>query len=91
MNKTLPETSHEAFDLMTKPLISNHQQQIIHALKQLKKATFEEIAIFLDWDDKNRAARRLSEMEREQIIYKTGEKRKTKYGRNAFVYCLTNG
>lgn len=91
MNKTLPETSHEAFDLMTKPLISSHQQQITYALKVLKKATFEEIASYLNWDDKNRAARRLSELERDQVIYKTGEKRKTKYGRNAFVYCLTNG
>jgi predicted transcriptional regulator len=91
MEKTLPITSLEAFDQMTEPLISNHHQQISFALKHLKKGTFEEIATFLNWDDKNRAARRLSELERNQIVYKTGEKRKTKYGRNAFVYCLTNG
>ena len=30
----------------------------------------------------------MSELEREQIVYKPGEKRKTKYGRNAYVYEL---
>jgi predicted transcriptional regulator len=84
----LPETSHEAHKSMTKDLLSKHHTQIIDALKILKKATSEEIAVFLNWDDKNRSARRMSELEREQIIYKPGEKRKTKYGRNAFVYEL---
>jgi hypothetical protein len=32
----------------------------------------------------------MSELEREQIVYKPGEKRKTKYGRNAYVYALAN-
>lgn len=88
MEKKLPDTSHEAFEMMTESILSNHHSQIIDALKILKKATAEEIAIFLDWDDKNRAARRMSELEREQLIFKPGEKRKTKYGRNAFVYSL---
>jgi predicted transcriptional regulator len=89
MEKKLPETSHEAHESMTNELLSKHQSQIIDALKNLKKATSEEIAIYLNWDDKNRSARRMSELERNQIVYKPGEKRKTKYGRNAFVYELT--
>ena len=88
MEKKLPETSHEAHESMTDDILSNHHKQIIEALKNLKKATAEEIAIYLNWDDKNRSARRMSELERQQIIYKPGEKRKTKYGRNAFVYSL---
>lgn len=88
MEKKLPDTSHEAHQSMTKELLSKHHTQIIEALKILKKATSEEIAIYLNWDDKNRSARRMSELEREQIIYKPGEKRKTKYGRNAYVYSL---
>lgn len=88
MNNTFSETSHEAHQSMTKQLLSNHHLKIIDALKVLKVATAEEIAIYLDWDDKNRSARRMSELEREQIIYKPGEKRKTRYGRNAFVYSL---
>jgi predicted transcriptional regulator len=88
MQKKLPDTSHEAHKSMTEVLLSKHHTQIIEALKVLKKATSEEIAIYLNWDDKNRSARRMSELEREQIIYKPGEKRKTKYGRNAYVYSL---
>lgn len=84
----LPDTSHEAHKMMTDEVLSKHHQQIIDALKILKKATYEEIANFLDWDDKNRASRRLAELERNQVIYKPGEKRKTKYGRNAYVYAL---
>ena len=87
MNK-LPETSHEAHKSMTHDILSNHKKQIVDALKVLKKATAEEVAIYLNWDDKSRSARRMSELEREQIVYKPGEKRKTKYGRNAFVYSL---
>jgi predicted transcriptional regulator len=88
MKNKNPETSHEAYEMMTDSILSNHQKQIIDALKILKKATSEEIAIYLNWDDKNRSARRMSELEREQMIYKPGEKRKTKYGRNAYVYSL---
>lgn len=87
---TLPDTSHEAYKSIKGEILSNHHKQIIDTLAILKKATAEEIAIYLDWDDKNRAARRMSELEREQIVYKPGEKRKTKYGRNAYVYSLTN-
>lgn len=88
MERINPATSHEAYKSMTKDLLSNHHTKIIEALNYLGNATFEEIAIHLQWDDKNRAARRLSELEREQIIYKPGEKRLTKSGRNAFVYAL---
>jgi len=87
MNK-LPTTSLEAYQMMTEPLLGDHHKKIIEALNILKKATAEEIAEFIGWDDKNRSARRMSELERDQIVYKPGEKKKTKYGRNAFVYAL---
>lgn len=88
MERILPETSHEAHKSITNEILSNHHRMIIEALSSLKKATFEEIADYLNWDDKNRAARRLSELERNQIIFKPGEKRKTRTGRNAYVYAL---
>lgn len=90
MSNKLPSTSHEAHKMMTKELLSNHHNMIIDCLKVLKRATAEEISEYLNWDDKNRSARRMSELEREQIVYKPGEKRKTRYGRNAYVYALTN-
>lgn len=88
MERTNPTTSHEAYKSMTKDLLSNHHAKIVEALNYLGSATFEEIASYLKWDDRNRAARRLSELEREQIIFKPGEKRPTRSGRNAFVYTL---
>lgn len=90
MNNKLPDTSHEAHKMMNKEVLSNHHYLIIEALKVLKKATAEEISEYLNWDDKNRSARRMSELEREQIVFKPGEKRKTRYGRNAYVYSLIN-
>lgn len=83
-----PKTSFAAYESVKKEVISNHQSKIIEAISIIKSGTYEEIAIFLKWDDKNRAARRLSELERLQKVYKTGEKRKTKSGRDAYVYRL---
>lgn len=88
MSNKHPETSTEAYQMMTEPLLGDHHKKIIEALSILKKATAEEIAEFIGWDDKNRSARRMSELERDQIVYKPGEKKKTKYGRSAFVYAL---
>lgn len=88
MERKLPITSIEAYDSVSYEMLSNHHKLIISALNFLGKATYEEIAGYLNWDDKNRAARRLSELERNQIIYKPGEKRLTKNGRKAYVYSL---
>ena len=83
-----PNTSISAYESVKKDVISSHQGKIINALLLIKSGTYEEIANHLKWDDKNRAARRLSELERLQIVYKPGEKRKTKSGRDAYVYRL---
>ena len=88
MSNKLPDTSIEAYHSMTDDLLSDHHKKIINALTILKKATAEEIAAYLGWDDKSRSSRRMSELERDQIVYKPGEKKKTKYGRNAYVYEL---
>ena len=90
MTYKLPDTSLEAYRMMTGELLSEHHQKIVDALSVLKRATAEEIAAHIGWDDRNRAARRMSELEREQIVFKPGEKRKTKYGRNSYVYELTH-
>jgi len=86
--KKFPETSLEAYESMTTGLLSNQHGDILKALLVLEKATAEEISFYLNWDDKNRSSRRMSELERNSIIFKPGEKRKTKSGRNAFVYQL---
>lgn len=88
MKSKFPETSLEAYEKVSDVMLSNHHKLILETLKILKKATSEQIADYLNWDDKNRAARRMKELETKDLIYKTGEKKQTKYGRNAFVYSL---
>jgi predicted transcriptional regulator len=90
MNKNIPDTSHEAYKMATPEMLSEHHSKIILALQVLGRATSEEIAAYLNWEDRNRAARRMSELEANSIVFKPGEKRKTKYGRNAYVYQLIN-
>lgn len=85
-----PSTSNEAYKSVSIEMLNNHHSKIIKALKELGSGTYEDIAKFLQWEDKNRASRRLLELERLEIVWKPGLKKPTKSGRNAFVYCLTN-
>jgi hypothetical protein len=92
MERNNPTTSHEAYASMTSVILADHYQKILSSLKVLGKAIYEEIALQNEWGDKNRVSRRLLEMERMGLVYKTGEKRLTTSKRNANVYALvTNG
>ena len=84
-----PKTSIQAYKSMTDDILNNHHRLIVKALLKLGKANFEQIAKYLKWDDPNRAARRMSELERNEIVYKPGAMIKTKSGRNSYVYSLT--
>jgi DNA-binding HxlR family transcriptional regulator len=87
-----PDTSLAAYKAVTPEMLSDHHAKLISALRELGKATYEQLAKHIGWDDKNRASRRLKELESEQVVYKTGEKKLTSSGRNANVYALvTNG
>lgn len=88
MPNTLPDTSHEAFRALTPEKLAKDYNQITNALLVLKEATYEEIALFLQWPDMGKCSRRLKEMESAQIIYKPGLKKLTKRLRNAYVYKL---
>ncbi len=85
-----PETSMESYRALTDEKLSKDYSDILSALKTLNKAHYEDIAIYLGWTDINKSARRMKELEERQQVYKTGEKKLTKRGRNAYVYCLCN-
>ncbi len=87
---TFPETSLESFHALTPEKLSADYAKIINGLKVLGTATYEQLSDFNGCREPNVISRRLSELERKQLIFKTGEKRLTKRNRNAFVYCLTN-
>lgn len=85
--RKLPSTSLDAYN-QSAELAQAHKGQIIAALSSLGFANYEEIA---DWTglDKHSVARRTSELERNQLIYKSGVQKETKSKRKAFCYCLT--
>ncbi len=85
-----PETSLEAYRAQTAVKLNKDHQRIIAALKVLGTGTAEQIAEQMNGFEAATAGRRMSELERKGVVFKTGEKRKTKRGHNAFVYCLTN-
>lgn len=86
MKQTLPDTSHEAW-ARAKPMISGHHAKILAALQVLGQETAEGIAKFLCMEH-SQINRRVSEMERLELIYKPGLKKLTKTGRNAYVWCI---
>jgi DNA-binding HxlR family transcriptional regulator len=87
---SFPITSLESYRALTPEKLSKDYAKILSALTVLGVAHYEAISDYLGCREPNIVSRRLSELERNQLIYKTGEKRKTKRNRNAFVYCLTN-
>lgn len=85
--RKLPETSLEAWRSITPEQLSDHHAKILTALSELKKASAEQISTHTNlhyWQ----ITRRMSELERKQLIYKTGAKVATRTGRSAAVYAL---
>lgn len=82
-----PKTSLDAYKSLSVEQINSHFAKIIEGLKVLGTATAEKLADHLTMQHVQ-VTRRLSEMERLEIIYKPGTKSKTKTGRDAFNWCL---
>lgn len=87
-DKKLPQTSLDAYKSVPDEMKERHHSKILNALKELKLAIGEEIALKVGMD-KHQIGRRLSELERDQLIYKPGSKKNTSTGRQAFQYALT--
>lgn len=85
----IPTTSLEAYRSQTLEKISNDHARILEAIGRLGRANYEVIANAAGMD-RHAVGRRLKELEQDQKIYKPGTQSKTKRGRNAFDYCLTN-
>lgn len=88
MERNNPTTSLAAYRSLTPEMMDKHYGKIISALKLAKNGLiYEQIAAQIKLD-KHQVGRRTSELERMQVIYKTGEKRNTSTNRPAFVYKL---
>lgn len=85
--RKVAETSLEAWRSITQEQLSDHHAKILAALTDLKKASAEQISTHTNlhyWQ----ITRRMSELERKNLIYKTGVKVATRTGRSAAVYAL---
>lgn len=83
----LPQTSIDANKAATLEMRSRHWDKIKEALKELKLATGEQIAIQAKMDY-HAVMRRLSEMERLEMVYKPGTKIPTSTNRLAYQYAI---
>lgn len=84
-----PETSLEAYRSLTIDQLNDTYKEIIKALQAIGEGTFEDIAAHLKCD-KSKIWKRMSELERMEVVYKPGNKRVLKSGRSGFTYMLTS-
>lgn len=85
--RKVPPTSLEAWRSITQEQLSDHHAKILSSLVSLKRASAEQISTHASlqyWQ----ITRRMAELERKNLIYKTGAKVATRTGRSAAVYAL---
>lgn len=83
----LPETSLEAYRSLDPVKLSDTYKKIVLALSELGSGTFEDISKKMKVD-KSVVWKRLSELERANIIYRPGTKKTLKSGRSGFVWMI---
>lgn len=82
-----PETSNEAWRSITNEQLNDTYKKIIFALNNIGEGTFEDIASFLKVD-KTKIWKRMSELQRMEIVYRPGNKKVLKSGRNGYTWML---
>lgn len=85
----VPETSKEAYRSLVPAELNEIYRQILKGLSEINEATFEELAAHIKVD-KSRVWKRMSELERMELVYRPGNKRLLKSGRNGFTWMLRN-
>lgn len=83
----VPETSKEAYKNLDPAKLRDSYKQIVLALSELGSGTFEDIAKKMKVD-KSVVWKRLSELERANILYRPGTKKTLKSGRSGFVWMI---
>lgn len=83
-----PETSKAAYKSLDPDKLNERYSKILAALGEIKEGTFEQIAKAAKLKD-NVVWRRLSELAAAGLIYRPGNKRKLKSGREGYTWMLT--
>ena len=84
-----PETSVSAFYSLDPSQLAEIYRKILASLSVLGEATFEEISAHAKLP-KERVWKRLSELHKMDLIYRPGNKRVLKSGRDGFTWMLTD-
>lgn len=91
MQRNNPDTSISAYkELKSSDQQKQHYKKILEALEKIGSGIYEKIAI-VSGLEKHQVHRRLSEMERQLLVYKTKEKQPTSNNRKAYVYKIYKG
>ena len=89
MKRKNPQTSLDAYNSLQPEQVREVYTKIIEALKVLGTASTEQIADYTTLPHA-KIHKRVSEMERLEMIYRPGNRVPTKAGRSAHVWCLRN-
>jgi predicted transcriptional regulator len=87
--KKMPTTSLDAYKSLQPDQVRAIYSKIIDALKVLGMASTEQIALHLTLEHA-KVNKRVSEMEKLEMIYRPGTRVPTKSGRTAYQWCLRN-
>jgi len=87
--RNVVETSKAAFRSLKVEELNETYRQILDALREINEGTFEDLAAYMRVD-KSRVWKRLSELDRMELIYRSGNKRMLKSGRMGFTWMLRN-
>lgn len=82
-----PQTSIDAYRSLDPAKLSDTYKKIILALTELGSGTFEDIAKKMKVD-KSVVWKRLSELERANVLYRPGTKKTLKSGRSGYVWMI---
>jgi hypothetical protein len=84
----LPETSIIAGQNKSDESKQRDYEEILRALSSLGSGTYEDVSLFLGWEELNKSARRFKEMREKGMIENTGIKKLTTRNRPAFIHQL---
>lgn len=85
----IQETSLEAYRSLNPAKLADTYKKIILALSEIGSGTFEDIAKKMKVD-KSVVWKRLSELERANILYRPGTKKTLKSGRAGYVWIISS-
>lgn len=86
--RKVPETSIEAHDSLSPEYLNDTYRVITKSLSEIGKGTVEDIAAHAKMD-KHAVWKRMSELLKMEVIYRTEEKKVLKSGRKGFVWMLS--